>query len=166
MRIVAQDGRIYLRWPRCQEVPPDGRFNIYGDDQTGDVIYETPLNYKPIPAWPDDSGKAGYGVGGYGEGPYGIGVAGVGYGMCPYGMGGYGIGAQVLEHTTKPLADGTYKVAVVGLDGAGNNITPADVEVEVVVAGTPRPATDLAALAYDKGTDVLTLTWTRSPDDD
>ena len=165
MAIVARSSAL-LRWPQQQHVPLGGSYNVYGDAATGTVNYSTALNVRPIPAWPDGEGKVGLGLARCGYSGLGWGDGGPGLGVGGLGLGLLGYGALLHVWRTGPLADGTHKLAVVGLDPAGNKTTPATIEQSVALAGTPRKPTNLAASAYDSETDTLTLTWTISKDDD
>ncbi len=165
MPIIAE-ARIALRWPSQQQVPLDGSFNVYRDDRDGDVDYETPVNGSEIPAWPDGAGKIGAGLGRDGMGADGFGDGGVGDGLGIAGLGPDGFGAHFLEFPTPLLADGTWELAVVGLDAAANAVTPAVIERQASVAGTPGPPGVPEASNYDSGTDTITLQWALSPDDE
>lgn len=156
MSIIAQ-AKVKVSWPQAQQVPVGGSFNVY---ETSD--YNTPLNPSAIEAWPDGVGKIGYGRGLYGRGPYGRGQGGIGYGRGPYGRGLYGRCAYLLHFVTAPLTDGSHTLAVVGVDVAGNKITPATATATVAVAGIPgQPGTPTAEI---DGSDIV-ISWTASEHD-
>ncbi len=175
MGIQADSARATIRWPRQQEVPPGGTFNVYKNDGAdGAIDYDTAINLRPIPAWPAGAeGKIGFGIGRFGENAFGFDGPGMGFGQGCFGLGYFGIGADWIRFTTPPLADGTpplddeaYEFAAVGTDEAGNETTPATETVSLALAGPPDPAADLAADSYTSGTDTLSLAWTLSADDD
>ncbi len=162
MRIIAKS-RALIRWPAQQTVPLDGGFNIYLDES-----FASPINPSPIPAWPDEvaGGKIGFGLGGFGDGAFGYGDGGFGFGEGPFGMGPFGFGAAWLEYVTGLLADGDHKFDVIGLDAAGNPVTPASgTQTEITLAGSPEPPARPTADSYVQGTDTLNLLWALSADD-
>lgn len=175
MTIIA-DAKVRVLWPAQQHVPLGGHYNLFRDDRDGVIDYDTPVNPIPVQAWPDGEGKVGFGLGGgldedgqplgFGQGAFGYGAGGARFGQGGFGLGMHGFGAELHEYVTAPLADGTYRMAVVGYDGAGNRVTPADVEVEVAVAGAPAPPGRPTAATYDQPMDRLTLNWPLSKDDE
>jgi len=166
MGIVA-NSRAEVRWLQRQTVPLGGWYNLYSDGGAGGGIdYGTPVNARPIPAWPDGEGKRGWGLGRWGCGAWGHGEGGVGWGYGPWGLGPWGFGIGMMSHVTGLLADGTYTLAAVPFDPAGNADTPASQTAEVSLAGTPRPPGVPTAAAYDGETGILTLSWALSPDDE
>ena len=119
-------------------------FDVFGDDRTGTIDYGTPLNELPIPARPGGLVPWGYGCGGYGVGAYG--EAGAVYGW-----------------TTDLLEPGTWRLAVVAVDAAGNRLASA-AEVEISVAPLPRLPHNFRLTAYDAQTRRAALAWQPSPD--
>lgn len=165
MSIVATS-RAVVSWPTQQQVLPGGQFQVYYDDRDGSVDYQTPLPACPIEAWPDGEGKIGDGLGPDGSGADGYGYGGVGDGMGADSMGPDGFGATLIAFLTPLLLDGTWEFAVVAMDVAGNEITPATIEQTVALAGVPQPPGNLQTDSYDSGTDTLAMSWTLSTDDD
>jgi len=166
MGIIAKS-RALVRWLQRQSVPLGGWYNVYGDGGAGGGIdYGSPVNPRPLAAWPDGEGKRGWGLGPWGEGPWGQGQGGVGWGYGPWGLGPWGYGIATVSLVTPLLTDGTYTFAAVPLDPAGNADTPASETAEVLLAGTPKPPGVPTATAYDDETDTLTLSWQLSPDDE
>ena len=119
-------------------------FDILGDDRTGTVDYEAPLNELPIPARPGGLDPWGYGSGGY-------------------GVGGYGQAAATYEWTTDLLEPGPWRLAVVAVDAAHNRLA-STAEIQVTVAPLPRPPGNFRVTTYDAQTRTATLAWEPSPD--
>ena len=164
MAIIAES-QAELTWPQQHQVPLGGFYNVYHDGATGTVNYSQEINPLPIDAWPDGVAWSGFGAGAFGAGMFGFGDVGLPFGAGRFGMGMFGFGAQMHEFTTPGLADGSYKLAVVGFDPADNPASPAaTIEQTVTLAGTPWPAKDLKADSYAAGT--LTVSWTLSDDDE
>ena len=164
MAIIAE-AQVELNWPQQQQVPLDGYYKVFRDNRDGVVDYDSPVNALPIPAWPEGVGKRAFGLGLFGAGMFGFGAVGYPFGHGRFGMGRFGFGAEMHAYLTPPLADGTWRFAVVGFDPAGNPAAPAAaIEHACGVAGSPRPPSDLEATAYAAG--VLTLDWTLSEDDE
>jgi hypothetical protein len=161
MGIVAQ-ARARLRWPQQQQVPLDGAYEVYRDARDGNVDYADPVNPAPIPAWPDEEGKIGDGLGRDGQGADGFGDGGSGDGLGADCLGPDGFGANWQEYVTPELADGTWELAVVPVDAAGNETTPATLEESVALAGIPEPPTNIQPTDYDGPSDTLTISWTLS----
>ena len=137
--------RVRLTWQAGEYLDPNlDSFDLFGDDRTGTVDYEAPLNESPVPAKPGGLVPWGYGCGGY-------------------GVGGYGQSAALYEWTTDLLEPGTWRLAVVAMDSASNRLATA-AEVEINVAPLPRPPDDFRVIAYDAQTRTATLAWQPSPD--
>ena len=137
-------GRIRLTWQAGAYLDPDlEAFDIFGDGRSGSVDYAAPLNEAPIAARPGGRTPWGYGTGGF-------------------GVGAWGASAAEYEWTTGVLEPGTWRLAVVGSDAAGNRLA-AGAEVEVQVAPLARPPGNFGVAAYDPG-DGATLAWDASPD--
>ena len=137
--------QVRLTWQAGEYLDPNlDSFDLFGDDRTGTVDYEAPLNESPVPAKPGGLAPWGYGCGGY-------------------GVGGYGQSAALYEWTTDLLEPGTWRLAVVAVDSAGNRLATA-AEVEINVAPLPRPPDDFRVIAYDAQTRTATLAWQPSPD--
>jgi hypothetical protein len=165
--MILAHAQARLRWPRGQDVPLGGGYNVYAGPSGAGVDYDSPLNAAPIPAWPDLTGNTGDGLGRDGDGPDGVGGGGLGDGMGLDGGGPDAVGALAMEFLTEPLADGDWLFAVLPVDAAGNAAdSPADVEAALALAGEPAPPGAPTADAYDGDTDTLTLEWDLSPDDE
>ncbi len=135
--------RVRLTWQAGEYLDPNlESFDVFSDDRTGTVDYNTPLNELPIPAKPGGLVPWGYGCGGY-------------------GVGGYGQAAARYEWTTELLEHGTWRLAVVAVDAARNRLANA-AEVQITVAPLPPPPDDFRVTAYDAQTRTATLGWEAS----
>lgn len=142
---VGDGAAVRLTWQAGLYLDPNlEAFDAFGDGATGTVDYGAPLNESPIPARPD------------GRTPWGFGTAG-------YGVGAYGQAAAVYAWTTDPLVPGTHRLAVAGVDAAGNRLATA-AEVQVAVAPLPRPAENIRVADYDPNTGAAVVAWDASPD--
>jgi hypothetical protein len=119
-------------------------FDIFADGRTGTVDYTAPLNESPIPA--AEGGQA----------PWGFGCGG-------FGVGSYGRSAARYEWTSDGLEPGTWRFAVMAVDGAGNHLATA-AEVAVHIMSVPRPPADFRLSSYDTQTRIATFAWEPSPD--
>ncbi|MFB3893215.1 MAG: hypothetical protein ACE15C_14460 [Phycisphaerae bacterium] len=146
MTITAKS-RARITWNSQAALGAGDSYNVYGDGGSGSIDYDNPLNAEPIPHAPELVSSAGWG----------------------YGSWGYGLWGQfspmAMAFITQLLADGTYLFAVCARDEAGNETHPAAQTASVTLAGQPRPPANLKATAYAAGSDTVTFTWTRSPDD-
>lgn len=165
MSSIIAKSKAKLRWPAMQSLLGGGFYEVYKDARDGVVSYTTPINPSPIEAWKDLEGKIGFGLGPFGKGGFGGGTGGVGFGVGMFGAGPFGVGAPTIEFVTDDLPDGTWTFAVVARDAAGNAAGSAaeDSLSQVALAGTPRPVSDLTAVA--DGANNVKLTWSLSPDD-
>lgn len=158
---ISARNNVDLRWAQQQAVPLDGTYSVYGG--IGAVSYAAAL-LSSIPAWPSPSAKCGWGLGTWGGGAWGIGQGGLAWGEGNWGLGTWGQIGGSLSISLADLADGTWKFSIVGADGVGNVVTPAAAEATIILAGTPRPPTTARA-SYVAGTGIVTIFWTKSPDD-
>jgi len=162
MTTIKGKSDVTLRWPEQQSLL--GEYRMYGG--VGSVSYAARLNPSRIPAWRLASGKIGFGLGRFGYGAFGYGDGGVGFGFGGFGLGAFGFGTPMIEHVLSDLIDGTWHFAVVGVDPAGNEVTPAVVTASVALSAAPEPPGIPTADGYDEGTDTLTVSWALSPDDE
>jgi hypothetical protein len=137
--------RVLLAWEAGLYLGEDlESFDVFADERTGTVDYSTPLNETPIPAVVAGAPPWGFGCGGY-------------------GMGGYGMSAARYEWTVDGLDPGTWRLAAVARDAAGNRLATA-AEVVVSVAPVPRPAGNFRVASYNAASRTATLAWEPSPD--
>ena len=141
----ADGAAVCLSWQAGAYLGPDlESFDVFADGRSGTVDYGTALNDAPIAAAPGGLAPWGYGCGGY-------------------GVGAWGESAARYEWTTGPLDPGTWRLAVVAVDAAGNRLATA-AEVEVAVAPLPRPPERFRLTAYDAEARTAALAWDPSPD--
>jgi hypothetical protein len=137
--------KVLLTWQAGLYLGEDlESFDVFADGRTGVVDYSQPLNEAPIPAV----------------------VAGVppwGFGCGGFGVGGYGQSAACYEWAVNDLDPGTWRLAVVARDAAGNRLATA-AEVVADVAPVPRPPPNFRLASYDAGSRTATLAWEPSPD--
>ena len=164
--ITATSDRARLIWPKQHTVGAGGWFNVYHDSRDGTVDYASPLNVSPIPAWPSTAGMMGFLLGGFLDGAFLEDAGGFGFlsgdfleGAFLEGDADQEVGAAI-GFLTEKLPDGDYVFGLKAYDAAGNASDA--VEDSLTIAGTPRPASGVAA-SLDG--DVLTIIWTLSPDD-
>lgn len=137
--------KVLLAWEAGLYLGEDlESFDVFADQRTGTVDYSKPLNDAPIPAVPCEGAPWGFGCGGY-------------------GMGGYGLSAARYEWTVDGLEPGTWRLAVVACDTAGNRLATA-AEVSVSVAPVARPAGNFRVASYGAASRTATLAWEPSPD--
>jgi len=165
MPIIAKS-RADIYWLSV-DLPTGGTYSIYrGDNIGGAVDYESPMNTRPIPAWPAGADQWGDGLGADGDGGDGFGEGGLGDGLGADGFGLDGFSGDFRQWTTPRLLDGMYLMAVVAADAAGNvDAESARTTTQVILAGIPLPPSDLAGDTYNDSTDTLRLAFTFSPDD-
>ncbi len=169
MAIIAEDARIEVQMPAQPDLPErgdGGTIKLFANDGAGGAVdYETPIA-GDLAAWPSTARGTGAGLGAAGEFAAGLGAVGVGAGefFAGFGFAGFGIAALVV--ISKRMADGTYNVAAVAYDAAGNASGAPHETDGVVIAGTPKPPGKPTAEAYESGSDTLRLGWLLSGDDE
>jgi hypothetical protein len=137
--------KVRLTWEAGLYLDEDlESFSLFADNRTGTVDYSTPLSEVPIPAVVAGALPWGFGCGGY-------------------GVGGYGLSAACYEWTIENLQPGTWRMAVLAADIAGNRLATA-AEVVVDVAPVPRPAGNFRVASYSAPSRTATLAWEPSPD--
>lgn len=119
-------------------------FDVFADGRAGTVDYSQPLNEAPIPAAVVGAPPWGFGCGGY-------------------GTGGYGLSAAIYEWIVDGLEPGTWRLAVVARDAAGNRLATA-AEVTADVTPVPRPAGNFRIASYSAASLTATFAWEMSPD--
>ncbi len=169
MGIIAHSARAEISFSVPPSAPAQGYYLLYRNDGAGGAVdYNSPLAQRPIRPWGRGGGAfSGRGIGPRGSGGRGHGYAGFGRGNGPRGYGPRARGAKKITATTPKLADGTYIFAAVAYDPAGNADEPGSrIEATATLAGTPEAPGEISATNYDPATDVLTLSWTLSADDE
>lgn len=137
---------------------PDDQLVIYFGG-AGDLVADTEVYRQPFYPGGLYSGGWGYYWGGGGWGYDGFDRPGWG---DKWGVGEWGYGCKYLTYRHGPLSAGTYPVKIAVVDRAGNE--SAGYDTTVTIAGYPRPASNLQVVSYDKNNDILTLSFTPSPD--
>jgi len=142
---------------RGQELPIDSAVQIYFDNGTGQIDYDSQLNEQPIRVWPNWQDKAGFGMSRFGVSDFGYdSSAAVGFGKGTFGRGQFGMDADVFEWVSELLEIGVYKFAVKVTDGKGNEGISSETG-EVVVIPAARPAEQVSVYSFDKDTNQLVL---------
>jgi len=137
--------RVLLAWEAGLYLGEDlESFDIFADGRTGTVDYSQPINEAPLPAAMPGAPPWGFGCGGY-------------------GVGGYGLSAAIYEWIIDGLEPGTWRLAVVARDAAGNRLATA-AEVTADVAPVPRPVGNFRVASYSAASRMATLAWEPSPD--
>lgn len=156
-RTIASSGRVKMSFLRSQKLPIDATISIYGDNGTGEIDYENPLNDRPIRVWPCWQDKAGFGMSRFGLSDFGYdSSAAVGFGKGNFGYGQFGLDADTLEWISPPMDTGTYKFAVKITDQKGNQSGAIETE-PITVMPLPEPAEKLIVSSWDKQTNQLVL---------
>ncbi len=153
-------GRVRLRWPRTNNVPPGSTLNVFGNGEAGAIDFAWPLNERPIPWWPDGVGMWGFGLAPFAEADFGGDCAAMsgcpGFAVGGFGIGQFGFDAEWASWLSPPLAGGQHRLAVVVLDELGN-ASPPSPEVEATIVPLP-PRVAEPAVAGDA--DRLVISWT------
>jgi hypothetical protein len=153
----AGSGRVRLTLLRSQTLPMEATANVYGDHGTGQIDYAEPLNPVPIPVWPCQRDKAGFGLAQFGAGDFGYdSAAAVGFGKGSFGHGQFGLDADVLEWIGPPLPLGRYRFGIRIADVSGNE-GPACESETILVVPAAQPAAGLDLASFDPQTNRLTL---------
>ncbi len=139
---------------------PGDYARLHGDNGSGTIDWETPINDKIIDLFPDGAGRYGWGRLPWGNFPWGRGLSmrTPGWGRLPWGRFPWGRGAIVIKVDYIVYSCGTYKFGFACCDEARNQHvgTPSEVSVDVHVAPL-RPVKRLALNNYNKTTNTLTL---------
>lgn len=156
-RLPADSGRIKIVLLRSQRLPVGAKAQIYFDNGTGQIDYETPLNDSPIRIWPAWQDKAGFAMAGFGLGDFGYdSAAAIGFGKGSFGNGQFGLDADAIEWISPHLQNGVYKFGVKITDESGNQSNAIETE-PITVTPAARPADELRVSSFDKQTNQLLL---------
>jgi len=152
-----QMGRVRITLLRSQNLPIDSVAQIYFDNGTGQIDYDSPLDDLPIRIWPSWQDKAGFGLSRFGAGDFGYdSAAAVGCGVGCFGRGQFGLGADTIEWVSRLLEAGVYKFAVGIIDKAGNKKTSEAGQVTVIPPA--KAAEGLGISSFNRQTNQLVLT--------
>ena len=151
------NARVKLTLLRSQSLPAAATANIYFDNGTGNIDYDTPLNDAPIPIWPCRQDKAGFGLAQFGAGDFGYdAAAAIGFGKGVFGRGQFGLDADTIEWISPALPLGAYRFGVKVVDAQGND-SLANETGPISIVPAARPAARLDVVTFDKQTNELTL---------
>jgi len=158
----ADGGRVKITLLRGQNLPLGATANIYFDNGTGDIDYDSPLTVWPIRIWPAWQDKAGFAMSQFGLGDFGYdSAAAVGFAKGSFGHGQFGLDADTIQWTGPPLPSGTYRFGVKVTDTSGSQSIAGETG-PVTVTPAARPAEGLSIILFDKQTNQLALA-VRSP---
>lgn len=151
------NGRVKLTLLRSQRLPMGASINIYFDAGSGEIDYDNPINSSPIPVWPCQRDKAGFGMALFGTDDFGFdSAASVGFGEGCFGLGEFGMGADAIEWVSPVLTAGNFRFGVVVIDEHGNTGPPSETG-RIAVIPPARPAASLGVAAFDPRANHLTL---------
>jgi len=152
----SQSGRVRISVLRSQNLPIGATAQIYFDNGTGEIDYNTPLNNSPIRVWPIWQDKAGFGMSRFGASDFGYdSSAAVGFGKGSFGNGQFGLDADTFEWVSAPMQTGVYKFAVKIIDEVVNESSSETDPITVIRAA--RPAERISIVSFDKQTNQLVL---------
>ena len=153
---AGQSGRVRIRVLRGQNLPIGVTAQIYFDNGTGEIDYDSSLNNSPIRVWPVWQDKAGFGMSRFGASDFGYdSAAAVGFGKGSFGNGQFGLDADTFEWVSPPMQTGEYKFAVKITDKVGNESSIETDTITVIPAA--RPAERISISSFDKQTNKLVL---------
>ena len=149
-------GRVELGWMRGMRLPFEGKAEVYSDNGSGEIDYESPVTQDGILLWPSWQDKAGFGVGRFGVGDFGFdGCGAVGLGLGVFGKGEFGFDADEISWVSGELETGRYKFAVETTDQSGRaGSNPVESE-QVVLIRAAQPGDSLEIDSYDKEVDEI-----------
>lgn len=150
-------GRVTITLLRSQNLPAGATAQIYFDNGTGQIDYNSPINDTPINIWPAWQDKAGFGMSQFGLGDFGWdSAAAIGFGKGSYGCGQFGLDADTIEWTSPILPIGIYTFGIKITDPSGRQSTASETE-PITVTPAARPAETLSVSSFDKQTNQLVL---------
>jgi len=153
----AGSGRVRIRMLRGQNLPVEATADVYFDNGTGQIDYDTPLNDSRIRVWPVWQDKAGFGMNSFGASDFGYDSAGaVGFGKGSLGHGQFGLDADTLEWTSAQMQPGAYRFGIKITDRAGNESDGSETD-QVTVTPSAKPAERVSVSSFDKQTNQLVL---------
>ncbi len=153
----ARSGRVKITMLRGQNLPRGAAGQVYFDNGTGQVDYDTPLNDLPIRVWPAWQDKAGFGMSRFGASDFGYdSAAAVGFGKGSFGHGQFGLDADTFEWTSSPMPQGVYKFGVKIVDNKGNESSGSETD-QVTVTPAAKSAEQVSVSSFDKQTNQLVL---------
>ena len=154
---IARSGRVKITMLRGQNLPRGAAAQVYFDNGTGQVDYDTPLNDSAIRVWSAWQDKAGFGMSRFGASDFGYDSAvAVGFGKGSFGHGQFGLDADTLEWTSAQMGAGAYRFGIKITDQAGNESDGSETG-QVTVTPAAKPAEQVSVSSFDKQTNQLVL---------
>lgn len=154
---LTDSGRVRISLLRSQNLPIDSTAQIYFDNGTGEIDYDTPLTNSPVRIWPSRQDKAGFAMSGFGLGDFGYdAAAAIGFAKGSFGHGKFGLDADTIEWISPVLKAGTYKFGIKITDKSGNQSAAVETE-PIAVTPAARPADKLDICSFDMQTNQLVL---------
>jgi hypothetical protein len=154
---LSDNGRVKIIMLRSQDLPIEAAAQVYFDNGTGQIDYDTPLTEAPLRIWPSRLDKAGFGMSRFGFSDFGFdSSAAVGFGKGSFGQGRFGLDADTIEWISPQLEAGVYKFAVKIFDKNGNE-SSASLTEPITVTPAAQPAEKLSVVSFDKQTNQLIL---------
>jgi hypothetical protein len=138
---------------------PGDYARLHGDNGSGVIGWDAPLDNTVYDLFPNGSGIYGWGYAPWGEFPWGrpFSVRTSGWSYQPWGYSPWGYGAAVVVATYVVDSCGTYKFGFACYDSLGNLHEGVPEEISVIVHTAPPAPTGLKKISYDPDTDVLVL---------
>jgi len=137
----------------------DDYARLHGNGGSGDIDWNTPLNNKLYPLFPDGAGIYGWGLAPWGHFCWGHAhsMRTDGWGHLPWGHFPWGHGTAIIQATHQVEFCGNYKFGFACYDKLSNlhEGTPEEADIEVHIA-PPKPS-GLKKNSYNKDTGVLVL---------
>lgn len=156
-RLPTDSGRVRISLLQSQNLPIDATAQIYFDNGTGEIDYDTPLTNSPVRIWPSRQDKAGFAMSGFGLGDFGYdSAAAIGFAKGSFGHGQFGLDADTLEWISSPLKAGSYKFGVKITGKSGNQSAAIETE-PITVTPAARPADKLGICSFDMQMNQLVL---------
>lgn len=151
--------RVRVRFSRSISLPFHGRADVFSDNMTGQIDYQTAINSEQIVLWPAWQDKCGFGLSGFGRSDFGFdGSGAVGFGRGSFGYGEFGFDTDEVVWESPELQSGAYKFAVKIMDIFGNSDEGTVESETVVLVNAAASINELKVGSYDKAQDQLVLT--------
>ncbi len=152
-----QTGGVRISLLRLQNLPIGAIAQIYFDNGTGEINYDSPLTDSPVRIWPAWQDKAGFGMSRFGVSDFGYdSAAAVGFGRGSFGNGQFGLDADTFEWTGPLMNAGIYKFAVKITNGVGNESSGSETR-QVTVTPAAKPVEQVSISSFNKQTNQLVL---------
>ena len=149
---------VMVRFSRSISLPFCGRADVFSDNMTGQIDYQTAINSEPIFLWPAWQDKCGFGLSGFGRSDFGFdGSGAMGFGRGSFGYVEFGFGADEIVWESPELQSGVYKFAVKITDMFGNSDDGTVESESIVLVNAAASINELKVSSYDKAQDQLVL---------